>query len=589
MKKMKKLISFMLAAIMVLAMSIPVLANGVTVNITLPDDERLEGHEFTAYQIFTGTQTEDAEDNKLASVEWASEIDSAKFLADLKGLENSPFADCDSARDVAEALEKIAEDTATLEKVAQLAYKRVTGEGTKLEAGTNEMPAGYYVIIDTTENIGEDGVRNAALLAATKDVAVQVKTDKPSLDKTITETNDPNFKFSNGAIGDEVNFQLKSTVPNMTHYVDYKFVVDDVMSKGLTFNNDVKVTIGGTDVTTEVKVSTPTLGTEFAGTQYEGGTAIHIVFTDFFENHINDAGKEIIITYKGTINTDAVIGVAGNPNEARLQYSNNPNEVGTGNPDDFDGTEPSGKTPWSETRTYVAAVELFKTGEDGTTALPGAQFQITGIKLNTTLVTGIEYVVAENGKYWKLTDDSFTDVDPTTQGLTEEALAKYADKDTRYEKNILNREVKEEEAVNATAEVGEDGILRIEGLAEGDDYEITEIMAPNGYNLLAKPIKLTITCTYPTDAGKTECVWGGTYDMQTGDDGKGNLEFKTVKDADGVETGVGVLSFTVKNLQGSLLPSTGGIGTTIFYVVGAILVIGAGVLLITRKRMSKEQ
>ena len=47
-----------------------------------------------------------------------------------------------------------------------------------------------------------------------------------------------------------------------------------------------------------------------------------------------------------------------------------------------------------------------------------------------------------------------------------------------------------------------------------------------------------------------------------------------------------VLGATITNLSGALLPSTGGIGTTIFYVVGGILVIGAGILLVTKKRMS---
>ena len=52
---------------------------------------------------------------------------------------------------------------------------------------------------------------------------------------------------------------------------------------------------------------------------------------------------------------------------------------------------------------------------------------------------------------------------------------------------------------------------------------------------------------------------------------------------------VNITSATVVNKAGSLLPSTGGIGTTIFYVVGGLLAAGAGVLLITKKRMRKEQ
>lgn len=233
MKRIKKLASLMLAAILVLAMGIQVMANEVPVTITLPEDALLDGHEFTAYQIFTGTQA-NVED-QLASVEWASEINAKDFLAELNGLE--AFKDCTTARDVAEAL---ATNTALAEQVAQIAYKHVQGVGRKLQAGANSMPAGYYLIVDTTKDVGENGVYNAALLQATKNVEVKVKTDKPSLDKKITENGKP-VDFNNGAIGQVVNYELTSKVPDMSHYVNYKYVVTDVMSKGLTLNKDLSL------------------------------------------------------------------------------------------------------------------------------------------------------------------------------------------------------------------------------------------------------------------------------------------------------------------------------------------------------------
>lgn len=104
MKRIKKLASLMLAAVMMLAMAIPAMANSVNVTITLPEDALLDGHTFTAYQIFTGTQTDAEGEDELASVEWASEIDSAGFLEDLKGMVDSPFADCTTADDVAKVL-----------------------------------------------------------------------------------------------------------------------------------------------------------------------------------------------------------------------------------------------------------------------------------------------------------------------------------------------------------------------------------------------------------------------------------------------------------------------------------------------------
>lgn len=96
----------------------------------------------------------------------------------------------------------------------------------------------------------------------------------------------------------------------------------------------------------------------------------------------------------------------------------------------------------------------------------------------------------------------------------------------------------------------ESGKLIIQGL-DSDTYYLKEIKAPDGYNLLKDPIKVVIS-----DTG-------------------------VVSYNDGEDTG----TVTVVNLTGSELPSTGGIGTTIFYVVGGLLMLGAVVVLVTRKKV----
>ncbi|MBR4945036.1 MAG: LPXTG cell wall anchor domain-containing protein, partial [Peptococcaceae bacterium] len=97
------------------------------------------------------------------------------------------------------------------------------------------------------------------------------------------------------------------------------------------------------------------------------------------------------------------------------------------------------------------------------------------------------------------------------------------------------------------------GEFHIEGL-DADTYYLTETAAPAGYNKLVDPVTVTII--------------GAT----TGDDGK--LTYTTVEER-------------VLNNTGAKLPETGGIGTTIFYVLGAVLVLGAGIVLVTRKRMAE--
>jgi LPXTG-motif cell wall-anchored protein len=124
------------------------------------------------------------------------------------------------------------------------------------------------------------------------------------------------------------------------------------------------------------------------------------------------------------------------------------------------------------------------------------------------------------------------------------------------------------EAINKTLAVGEDGKIEVDGLAAGK-YLITETQAPNGYNKLDYPIELVIEFTLDANnVGK----W--TYSA--------NMNGTKLSVTNGEITGN---ELRVVNKQGSTLPVTGGIGTTIFYVVGTVLVLGAGVLLITRKRM----
>lgn len=106
------------------------------------------------------------------------------------------------------------------------------------------------------------------------------------------------------------------------------------------------------------------------------------------------------------------------------------------------------------------------------------------------------------------------------------------------------------------------GHIDFKGLAAGT-YILTETDTVAGYNKLTSPIIINITAGENGSATVTAKM--GDTDLTVG---TGNL-------------------LTVENGTGSQLPSTGGMGTTIFYALGAALAIGAGVVLVTRKRLSK--
>ena len=122
------------------------------------------------------------------------------------------------------------------------------------------------------------------------------------------------------------------------------------------------------------------------------------------------------------------------------------------------------------------------------------------------------------------------------------------------------------------------GLFKVIGLDDGT-YYLKETKAPNGYNILKNDIKVQIEAN-----------------TSNGQDGNGNvmeLQALKVKVNDGPENSGdcsnGIVNITVENNKGSILPETGGIGTTIFYIVGVVLVLGAGVLLVTKKRMNADK
>ena len=121
------------------------------------------------------------------------------------------------------------------------------------------------------------------------------------------------------------------------------------------------------------------------------------------------------------------------------------------------------------------------------------------------------------------------------------------------------------EKAEATTLVSDaDGKIAVEGL-DADTYYLEETKAPGGYNKLAGPVKVDISHTV-TDEGA-------------------HMTHTLKQDA----TDVAVERVEIENKSGTELPSTGGIGTTIFYVLGSILVIGAVVLLIAKKRKSASE
>lgn len=322
------------------------------------------------------------------------------------------------------------------------------------------------------------------------------------------------------------------------------------MSKGLTFNNDVAITIGGTalEKTTAFEVSSVT-------TDGDGNQTFTITIKDFI-NYKDDVGKNIIVTYSATLNEKADLSTAGNTNEAKITYSNDPNKSNL-----------TGDTPTSKVKTYTTGLKLKKVAntEDGKT-LDGAKFKILGTGSKVVLVNQTIYNKDNtNGTYYLKKDGSYTTTEPTdeTKGTYDSITQKYKKIETVTKDTIPTN-------FETEAYVDTDGVLKIEGLGEGT-YTITELVAPDGYNLLTKPITITISASNVTF---NSCTWS----IKNGDT---DLNIDTIDNT--------LYLLTVINKAGSTLPSTGGMGTKLFYTIGGILMAGAAIVLVVRKRRSDAE
>jgi len=514
------------------------------------------------------------------------------------------------------------------------------GSGTNAGTYTATVPGdGYYFIKDTTTKLTGSGTSGTNvsdtlskyILAVVRDTTVVAKDTGITTDKKINKSG-TKVAADSSNIGDTVTFEVTVTVPNTTKYEDhFIFVMNDKLPNGLTFTGITSVVAGSktlTDATQEnpkpyagenydgstgyysLKVNDTDADYVWTSGSYDpvaavGGQKIELTFNEFkkFAEKNNLIGQTITITYTAVVNDDALFMDTANENEVKFEYSNDPNHDYHG--DNPSGTEPMGETPKSKTRTYTTSLQIFKVDDSGENPLAGAIFTLTPTSdgaMNRTVVTGDKFVASgyelsglgeefEGGnnpvKYWKLKDGSYTKTNPTTPNMN---TSKYEDPTgaTYYYKVIFNVVEEAAKTDSLTVVSNENGIIQFTGLNAGT-YTLEEIAAPEGYNKIEGTATVTITWYDPEGecpSGTSAEDWAtiknqGGYKIEATDFAKEGFTF---------ENGSGSSYFKLKvvNKSGTELPSTGGIGTTIFYIVGGLLAVGAGVVLVSKKRMGKE-
>ena len=487
-------------------------------NVTIPDN--LSGHSFVAYQIFTGTQADSEGD--LGDVKWGADIDEAAFLAKLQAAYPAVFtAEVDAALEVAAKLAD--SESVDAKKVAQLAYECMDGSGTALKAGEdNALADGYYLIVDTNLGSEADDIKayNSALLQITDDITITVKTDVPEVEKKVKDTNDSTGTTTDWQdsadydIGDTVPFQLTATLPN--NYADYS-VYKLVFKDTFTHFENVTITAAYLANANGAKVADFAAGDyNYAATSNGFNVTFANLKTSSIAAQIGNSMK-IVVEYTAVLSNDAAMGVEGNPNIVKLEYSNNPNWTpeydNNGNPENPEDT-PTGETPEDKVIVFTYKVVVNKTDKAGN-ALQGAGFTL--------------YKKNAAGEYI-----------------------------------AIGQELKGDTVTTFVWERLDDG-----------DYKLVETTTPAGYNTI-EDIFFTITAEHDALSDNPALT------NLSGDVTSGEAEF-TASEPDGS------LTTDVVNQAGTTLPETGGMGTTLFYAIGGLLVAAAVVLLVTKKRMASAE
>ena len=511
MKHIKKLASLLLVLVMVFALATTAFA-AETYSITI--NNSAEGHTYEAYQIFTGDlATNEAGNKVLSNIVWGSGVSEAGQTA------------LGDAAAKAETLKTEADAKAFAKAVAPY-LTTAAGSADTVTDGKyviSGLAAGYYLVKDQDGSLtGDNDSYTECIIQVVGYVTATPKSDVPEVQKKVKDINDSTDTTKTDwqdsgdyDIGDSIPFQLKATLANnVSSYTTYKVVFHDTLSKGLTYNNDAKVYIGGTE----------TNGFTVTATVNADGTTTLTVSCD--DVKALGAGNSSVITveYTAKLNENAVLGSAGNPNEVYLEYSNNPNKSEKGNNE-------TGETPKDVVIVFTYKTIINKVDSENK-PLTGAAFKLE------KLIKGKDGAADT----WT-TVKEFT-VDETTTSFT------------------------------------------FSGLDDGQ-YKLTETKTPAGYNTI-DPIYFVIEATHDVTADAPTLKTLNAYLT----DANGNKQTE-MKDGESVNIDLGTVDLTagsitttVVNKSGSELPSTGGIGTTIFYVLGGVLVLAAVVLLVTKKRMS---
>ncbi|MDE6426928.1 MAG: isopeptide-forming domain-containing fimbrial protein [Ruminococcus sp.] len=548
-------------------------------------------HSYSVYKIFAGEAKENGMNPvtgaELNDLEWAvsadvqNELVTALKANDVLASKFEAFTTAPSVADFAAVVSGLEANSTEAKAFAETVVRvfkqnNVTTTATGNGAGITLADDGYYVIAETdiTDNGTEYTGMTTYLLGvydASAGAVVTVKSDVPSFQKKLKDINDSvansETDWQDSAdydIGDAVPFQLKATLPsNYNDYKAYKLAFHDNFrtTKKTVEGVETDVEVFNFKEITALYVDTNNNGVYDADDvnlkeKYSkadssvNGYDFDVTITDLKDDYttLGEDGAAVIVEYTATLNEDAVIGSAGNWNDAYLSYTTNPNWNGEG---DKEEEEKPKDSPVDTTVVFTYQTVIDKVNPQGE-SLDGANF-VLAKKYATAPEGGTELKVGEG-------EDAVT-----------------------YAGYYTVKEIKDLDKSE----------FEFKGLDDGD-YILVETKAPDNYKIATKPVYFTITADHTNDPATLELTSltgaGTTSEDSDFDNGIINLQkIGNTEDRIASDKDAGTITAGFINTSGAELPSTGGIGTTLFYLGGGAMVAVAGVFLITKKRMGKSE
>ena len=524
-------------------------AEGFTITVNPKDDV---DHEYQVYQIFTADVETNAGEKVLTSVKWGT---NAKNDTDaVRTGDPVPDAVLDALKAVSGTnQEKLAEIT----KYWNADSTPVdTFASTKAAPGTSKkLTPGYYLVRDNQAKLeGKDGAATLLIVKVLdQDIVATAKSEKPSVDKQVQdevgdaeknggEVNPEGWgESADHALFENFKFRLVATIPVNADYNDYptyKLVFNDTMSKGITFVQIDSVKVNGIALKDTDYVCTATAGQKGAGKVGENQDKPSWTLTIEDLKKVMKENTSILVTDKITVevvytaylNEEAQVFNASanstdNKNSVDLEYSNNPNADGMG------------KTPEDHVWLFTYVVNNTKYAN---TAEAGNELEGAGFTLY--------YGDGSDNRVVKLMKKTLETPDPLEEGKF------YVYEDQTVPTGYVAVENNE---MITTA----NGKFNIIGLDHGT-YTLKETTVPATYNPL-DPVTIMISADHKEAAG------GASASMEL--------------------TAASTINNKLVNKSGATLPETGGIGTTIFYVLGGMMFVGAALILVVRRKAEADE